>query len=107
MQTTGVDHGATGEQRLQDVVDVNLELGDVGAGQATQLLDVTDTVEQSQERTKPRTIVDDRAGRGAHLEAMGVATEQGSAGSQGRPQDHRPSVTGGRPADEPSVHTQT
>jgi hypothetical protein len=36
---------------------------------------------------------------------MGVAAQQGSARSQGRPQDHRPSVTAGRPADEPSVHT--
>ena len=98
VQAAGVDHGAAGEQRPQDVVDVGLELGDVGAGEAAQLLDVADAVEQPQERTKPRTIVDDGAGGGAHLEVGGVAAQQRRTGTDGRPQGHRPSVTGGRPS---------
>jgi hypothetical protein len=100
----GVDHRAAGEQGSQDVMDVGLQVRHVRANQPAQLLDVADAVEQAQERTKPRLVVDDDAGGGAHLEVGGVAAEQRRAGTDGRPQDHRPIVTHARATDEPTVH---
>ncbi len=38
------------------------ELGHVGAREPAQLLDVADSVQEAQERTKPRPVADDRAG---------------------------------------------
>jgi len=104
-EAAGVDDGAAGEQRPEDVGDVGLELGHVGAHEPAQLVDVADSVEKAQERTKPRSVVDDRAGGGAHLEVGGITAQQWRAGADGRPQGHRPSVPGGRAADEPVVHT--
>ena len=47
VQAARVDHGSAREQRPQDVIDVGLELRYVGGGEAAQLLDVADAVEQS------------------------------------------------------------
>ena len=105
VEAAGVDHGPAGEQRPEQVVYVGFELGHLRTHEPAQLINVPGSVEEPKKRTKSRTVVDDRAGGGAHLEVVGVTTQQWGTGTDGRPQGHRPSVTGGRPADEPTVHT--
>ena len=73
LEAAGVDHGTAGEQRPEHVVDVVVELGNLGAHEPAQLVDVSRSVEEPQERSQPRPVVDDRAGGGADLEVGGVA----------------------------------
>jgi hypothetical protein len=104
-EAAGVDDGPAGEQRPEDVSDVGLELGNLGPHEPAQLVDVTDSVEKAQERTKARMVVDDGARGGANLEVGGITAQEWRTGTDGRPQGHRLRVTGGRADDEPIVHT--
>ena len=92
LEAAGVDHGSAGEQRPEHVVDVLVELGNLGAHEPAQLVDVSRSVEEPKKWTQPRPVVDDRAGGGAHLQVGGVTAQQRCSGTDGRPQGHRLSL---------------
>ena len=47
VEAAGVDHRSAGEQRPEHIVDVRLELGNLGAHEPAQLVDVTGSVEEA------------------------------------------------------------
>ena len=106
VEDAGVDDGAAGQELTENVGGIGVELGDLGAGETPQPLDVAHAVEEPQERTKPGLVVDDGAGRGAHLEVGRIAAQQRCAGSDDRSNCHRSSVARSRLADDPLVHTR-
>ena len=62
IEAAGVDHSPAGEQRPEHVVHVSFKLGNLRVHEPAQLVDVTGSVEEQEERTQPGPIVDDRAG---------------------------------------------
>ena len=107
VQGVSVDHGAADEQRPQDVFSVDIELGDIGAGEPAQSLDVAHSVQEQQERAEPWPVVDDDAGGGAHLQVCRVSAQQWRSGSDDWPQGHQLMVTFGPARDDPVVHIET
>ena len=54
VETARVDDGSAGEQRPEHVVDVPFELGDLGAHEPAEPVDIAGPVEESEELTQPR-----------------------------------------------------